>query len=101
MSLWFDVARVSAGINVILLLALCSIWGRNYLDIRSKHVVGLLLFGLLLLGENLLALYVYLADPTLSFWFSTQVPDVAWFAMMALGVLETAGLLFLTWVTVD
>ena len=44
MTLLFDLARVAAGTNVVLLLVLSSVWGRNYLQLRSKHALGLLLF---------------------------------------------------------
>jgi hypothetical protein len=40
-------------------------------------------------------------DPLLSTWFSTKVPDPAWQAMSLFHVIETAALLFLTWVTLD
>ncbi|PSP22353.1 hypothetical protein BRC61_04905 [Halobacteriales archaeon QH_10_65_19] len=101
MSVWFDIARVAAGINVILLAVLLTVWGRNYLEFRSKHTLGLSIFALFLFAENALSLYVYIVDPTLSAWFSSEVPDIAWRAIMALHVLETAGLAFLTWVTWD
>ncbi|WP_318570134.1 hypothetical protein [Salinigranum marinum] len=101
MSLWFDVARVTAGLNVLLLAVLLSIWGRNYLDLRSKHALGLMVFAVLLLLENLVALYIYLVDPTLSVWFSSAVPDIAWQGMMSLHVLETIGVGFLVWITMD
>ncbi|SMO89343.1 hypothetical protein [Halorubrum cibi] len=102
MSFWFDVARFSAGLNVVLLLALVWVWGRNYLQFRSKHTLGLVMFGGFLLGENALALYIYLVDPMLSAWFASEaVPPVAWRAMMGLHVLQTVGLLFLVWVTWD
>jgi len=101
MSLWFDVARVAVALNVVFLLGLTGVWGRNYLELRSKHVGGLLLFSLLLLGENALALYVYQFDPLLSAWFASNVPDVAWFAMMGFQVLESIGLAVLLWITLD
>jgi len=101
MSLWFDIARLSAAINVILLLVLLSIWGRNYIEFRSKHALGLGIFACFLLAENALSLYIYTVDPTLSAWFSSQVPAIAWRAMMALHVLETLGLSFLVWITWD
>lgn len=101
MSLWFDIARLSAGINVVLLSVLLFIWGRNYLEFRSKHTFGLGIFALFLLAENTLSLYVYIVDPTLSAWFASEVPDIAWQAMMALHVLETIGLAFLVWITWD
>lgn len=101
MSLWFDIARVAAGINVILLVFLLAIWGRNYLEFRSKHTLGLAIFAFFLLGENALSLYIYTIDPLLSTWFSSKVPDMVWRALMALHVLETVGLVFLSWITWD
>lgn len=99
--LWSTVARVSAAVNVLLLIGLGYVWARNYLQFRSKHTLGLLVFSVLLLAENGCALYYYLVDPTLSAWFATAVPGIAWRAMMLLHVLETVALLFLAWVTWD
>jgi hypothetical protein len=101
MSLWFDVARVAAGLNILLLAVLLSIWGRNYLELRSKHALGLMVFAILLLLENVVALYIYLLDPTLSVWFSSAVPAIAWQGMMSLHLLETVGIAFLVWITMD
>jgi hypothetical protein len=102
MSIWFDVARASAAINVALLAALVWVWGRNYAQFRSKHALGLAMFGVFLLGENAFALYIYLVDPTLSAWFASEaVPAVAWRGMMAMHVLQTLGLAFLVWITWD
>ena len=101
MSLWFDVARAAHALNVLLLVGLGYIWVRNYLEFRSKHTLGLLLFSVFLLVENAFALYIYLVDPTLSVWFASAVPDIAWQAMMVLPVLEALGIGFLLWVTWD
>ncbi|AKU08017.1 MULTISPECIES: hypothetical protein [Haloferax] len=101
MSIWVDVATVSSGVNVVVLLALSAVWARNYLTFRSKHAVGLLVFGVFLLAENALAFYMYILDPTLSGWFSTDVPVIAWRLMMLLHVFETFGLVFLAWITFD
>ena len=101
MGLWIDVARAATALNVGLLAMLTYVWAQNYRQLRSKHPLGLTIFGLLLLAENALAFYYYLLDPTLAGWFSTAVPAVAWRAMMLLHVLETAALLFLTWITWD
>jgi hypothetical protein len=98
---WIDLARLAAGLNVLLLCVLGYVWGRNYYQIRSKHTLGNLLFAAFLLAENALALYFYLIHQDLSVWFSTAVPVIAWQAMMALHVLETFGLAFLVWVTWD
>jgi hypothetical protein len=100
-SICVDVARLATVVNVLLLVALAYVWGRNYARLRSKHTLGLLLFSLFLLAENGLTLYYYLLDPDLSLWYSTQVPTVVWRATMLLRVLQAVGLLFLAWVTWD
>jgi len=93
MSTLLSVARAAAVVNAVLLAALAVVWVRNYVELRSKHTLGLLLFGLFLLAENLLALYYYLSG--------IAVPDPAMRAMMYLQVLETGGIAFLAWVTFD
>ncbi|MFB6304514.1 MAG: hypothetical protein ABEH47_05060 [Haloferacaceae archaeon] len=101
MSIWVDMARVATGLNVLMLAVLGAVWLRNYRQLRSKQTLGLLVFALLLLAENAFSLYYYLIDPTLSAWFSTQVPAVAWRALMLFHALETAAVAFLLWVTWD
>jgi len=101
MSLWFDIVRVAAGLNVALLAVLLGIWGRNYLEFRSKHTLGLSLFAVFLLAENAFSLYIYIVDPMLSAWFASEVPNIVWRAMMVLHVLQTIGVSFLLWVSWD
>ena len=101
MSIWIDAARLATGVNLLLLAALLVIWGRNYRQIRSRQTLGMLVFASLLFVENGFALYVYQLDPVLSAWFSNQVPDPAWQAMVVFHVLETLAIAFLTWVTWD
>lgn len=101
MSIWFDVARAAHALNVLLLVGLGYVWVRNYIEFRSKHTLGLLLFSVFLLLENAFALYIYFIDQVLSVWFASQVPVIAWQAMMVLPVLEAIGIGFLLWVTWD
>lgn len=101
MSFWFDIVRVAAGLNVVLLAVLLIIWGRNYLEFRSKHTLGLSLFAVFLLAENALSLYIFIVDPTLSAWFASEVPNIVWRAMMVLHVLQTIGIALLLWVSWD
>jgi hypothetical protein len=101
MSYWGEVATVATGANVILLLGLGYIWGRNWFRLRSKHTVGLVIFAFFLLAENALELYYYRMDPTLAGWFANDAPSILMRAMMALDVLQTAGLVFLAWITWD
>jgi hypothetical protein len=101
MSLLIEGARIAVALNIALLAVLGSVWGRNYLQLRSKHTLGMLLFAALLLLENLFALYFYLVDPDLSVWFSTQVPPIAWRAMLLFHVLELLAIAAITWTTLD
>jgi len=103
MSLWISLAQAATALNVVLLLVLGYVWGRNYLTFRSKHTLGLLVFAFFLLLENALVLYYYLLDPTLSAWWHDEsiVPVIVWQAQMAIHVAQTVGLLFLAWITLD
>jgi cell shape-determining protein MreD len=103
MTLWVTVAQVAAGVNVVLLLALTYVWGRNYAKFRSKHTLGLLVFALLLLAENVGIVYYYLLDPTLSAWWHNDslVPAIVWQWQMAIHVIEAVGLSFLAWTAWD
>jgi hypothetical protein len=102
MGLWIDVTRAAAALNVLLLLGLSYVWARNYWEFRSKHTLGLLVFGLLLLAENAMAFYYFMLDPLLSVWFaSNSMPTLAGNAMMILRILETIGIVALCWVTLD
>lgn len=100
MSLWIEGAEAASVLNVLLLLGLGAIWGRNYRLLRSKHALGLLVFGGLLLAENLLWVYVYLVNPALIEWMYDAAP-VAQQAMLGLCGLESVGLLVLAWITWD
>ena len=100
MGIWLTVAAGAAVVNVVLLIALVGIWGRNYLDLRSKHALGLSIFGVLLLAENLLAFYYYVLDPQVAQLLRDAAP-IAGRAMSIVQVLELAGLLFLAWVSWD
>ena len=95
--------QVFAVLNIVLLAVLVSVWGRNWWQLRSKHTLGLALFGAFLLGENALAAYFFIVDPTLSAWIHNDqmVPYPAQLALAVLRVLEFLGLAFLTWVTWD
>lgn len=101
MALWLDITRLAAGLNVLLLAGLLVVWLRNYRQVRSKHTLGLSVFGSLMLAENALALYFFTMDPTLAGWFQTAAPEPPLFAMMALRLVTTGALVFLVWVTWD
>jgi hypothetical protein len=100
MGVWLTLAAGAAIVNAVVLLALTGVWVRNYRQFRSKHTLGLALFGVLLLVENLLALYVFAVHPGLHAWLANSAP-VAQTAMMLLRLCELAAIGFLAWVTFD
>jgi len=100
MSLWLQVTWAAAALNVVLLVGLTSVWGRNYAQFRSKHTLGLAAFGTILLAENALALYVFYLHPVLSEWIAAQAP-IAHLAVGGLRLLELVALSVLVSVTWD
>lgn len=100
MTIWASVTRVAMGLNVALLAVLCAIWVRNYRAFGSKHALGLLAFGALVLAENALGLYYFTWHPMMAGWFF-GLPEVVATVMMTLQVLESFAIGFLLWITWD
>jgi hypothetical protein len=100
MGLWIDALRVAAGLNILLLATLSYLWGRNYVQFRSKHTAGLSAFAVLLLIENAATVYVFAIHPELSVWIATTAP-IAQQTITVLKLLEFGALAVLTYVTVD
>lgn len=88
------IASVLSGVNVVLLGALGVVWLRNYRTFRTPLVLGLLAFALVLLVENLTALYFFF-DMGMLFAADPQVH----LAVVVLRALEFVALAFLTYVT--
>jgi len=93
--IWVQAARAAAALNVLVLVALGIVWARNYRQFRSKHALGLLVFALLMLAENGLALYFLTIDPIMMMSGTKQM------AQTTLRVLMTVAFVFLAWVTLD
>lgn len=100
MGIWLTVAQLAIAGNLVLLASLCYVWGQNARTFGSKHSLGLLVFGLVLFGENALALYFFSIHPVTHTWLSSAAA-IAQEGMMALRVLEFGALAFLGWVTWD
>jgi hypothetical protein len=49
-------------VNVVLLLALSYVYGRNWVKIRSTFTAGLLLFTLAFLAQYLVSFYFYMTE---------------------------------------
>jgi hypothetical protein len=98
MTLWLDAARVAAGVNVLVLLALGSVWLRGYREHGARHTLGLLTFAAFLLVENLLWLYLYVLHPAFVGWFVASGTDVQAGITMLCGF-ELVALAFLARIT--
>jgi hypothetical protein len=100
MGLWLDAASAATALNLVLLVVLLGIWGRNYLEFRSKHTLGLAVFAVLLLAENLLSFNYYVLDPQVGTYLA-QADPVAGKAMAFVQLFEFVAILFLLWSTWD
>lgn len=98
MTVWLDIARVSAGMNAAILLVLGSVWLRNYRQHGAQHTLGLLVFAAFLLVENALWLYFYVFHPQFIGWFVNASLDVQVGVTLLCG-LELAALAFLARLT--
>jgi hypothetical protein len=59
MSTILMVATGLAGLNVVLLLALGSVWVRNYVTFRTPLILGLVAFAAVMLVQNVVAIYFF------------------------------------------
>lgn len=98
MTVLLEIARSAAAVNVLLLLALGTVWLRNYRQHGATHTLGLLVFAGFLLVQNALWLYLYLLHPDFVGWFVNSDADVQ-VGMTLLCALETGALVFLTRIT--
>ena len=98
MSTWLTVAVAAATLNILLLVALSSVWLRNYRQHGASHTLGLLVFSLVLLVQNGLWVYFYQFHSAFIDWFVNAGSDVQ-IGMTLLCGLETVALLFLFRIT--
>jgi hypothetical protein len=85
------VASALSGLNVLLLLVLVVVWGRNYRTFRTPLTLGLLGFALVLVVENAVALAFYFSMGMLYAGSAT-----AQMAVLAMRALQFVALVFLT-----
>lgn len=94
MTLWMYAATLFAGLNVLLLLVLTYVWITNYRRFQTAITLGFLSFGIVLLVENLLAVYFFFG--MVEFYTETTAQQM----VLSLRVLEFIALTCLTWVIV-
>ena len=98
MTVWLDVARLAAAVNLGLLFLLGSVWFRGYRQHGAQHTLGLLVFAAFLVVENVLWLYYYVMHPAFIGWFNNSGVDVQ-MGMTALCGFELVALAFLGYIT--
>lgn len=98
MTVWLDVARAAAAVNLLLLLGLGGVWLRNYRQHGATHTLGLLVFGSFLIVENGLWLYFYVVDAEFVGWFVNANVGIQ-IGMTALCGLELVALVVLSYLT--
>ena len=84
-----------AAISAALLVALLYIYGRNATQIKSKFTVGLVLFAVLFLVQNVAGMWIYLSMNNAGMKADVAVP------MLLLNVTETGALGALVAITWD
>ncbi len=82
-----------SSVNSILLVILLVLYGKIVFKTKAIHAVGLMLFALLLLAQNLLSVFAYVAMQP--FFSSEALPY-----LLGIGALELASLAVLLKVTV-
>lgn len=98
MSVWLTAARLAAAANLVLLVALGSVWLRGYRRHGASHTLGLLVFAAFLVVENVLWLYFYLLHPAFIGWYTATTAEVQ-AGITALCGLELVALLVLVRIT--
>lgn len=92
--LWPSLTTGLSAVNLVLLVVLLWIWVRNYRTFASAMVLGLIVFAVVLIVENLLAVYFAFSMATL---YATD-PTVQAIGSL-LRALQFLALIVLTWAT--
>jgi len=87
-------ASALSGVSILLLLGLLAVWLDNYRAFGSTLTLGLVAFAVVLLVENLIAIYFFFSMGML--YAGSGAAQVTVLLMRAL---ELVALLFLTYVT--
>lgn len=98
MSIWLTLGRVATGANIVLLLGLSYVWATNYRRHGAKHTLALLIFGVFLLLENLVWLYLYVFSAGYIGWYEATSAEIQ-IAVTGLCALEFVALLVLSRLT--
>lgn len=90
------VATAVSVLNIAILVALTAVWIRNYREFRTPLVLALVVFGLVLLAENGVAIYFFFSMKMLYSADATVQSAVA-----VLRAMQFVALAFLAWATLQ
>ena len=93
MAMLMSFTTILASISTLLLAGLLYVYIKNLKNIKSKFTIGLLVFALLFLLQNLVSLYYYL---TMMEYYSPEV-EVHVFILTLLQTIAFLILLKITW----
>lgn len=91
------VATGLSAVTIVLLGVLTAIWLANYRRFRSPVILGLVVFGVVLLVENVVAVYFALTGMAMLYAADPFVGDV----VLAMRILELVAVASLTYVTLE
>ena len=93
MAMLMGFTTILTGISTLLLLGLLYVYHKNLKNIKSKFTIGLFIFALLFLLQNLVSLYFYL---TMMDYYAPQI-EVHVFIFSLLQAIAFLILLKITW----
>lgn len=99
MALWLSLGRIAAGVNVLLLAWLVSLWWGTYREHGAWHTRGLLIVGGFLLVENLVWVGLYFFHRPFYGWYQATGDVLVRAGVFSLCGLETVALLVLLGIT--
>ena len=94
---WLQIASALSVVNVLLLGTLTVVWARNYRTFKTPLIAGLVVFSVVMLLQNLVALYFFQSGMRMLYAGDTLAQQV----VLVMRALETVALAFLTYVTLQ
>jgi len=91
--LFWIVNMVVSAISIIVLAGLLLVYANNFRSIKSTFSVGLVLFAILFLVQNIAAIALYLSMATQDYGLAVAMP------MLALNIAELTGFGVLFWIS--
>lgn len=91
--LFWIVNMVISAVSIIVLAGLLLVYAHNFRTIKSSFSVGLVLFSILFLVQNIAAVALYMSMATQNYGLAVAMP------MLALNIAELTGFGVLFWIS--